>query len=284
MFLFLFQPFETVKSTRDFVKLRRKAGNIIAHMCKRVKIFWLNQQLPPPLLPGSQGQAGLRPPPLLPINPSKQGQTGLLPPPLLTGNNDNQGQNDLRPPLSLSHNPDQSLLPQSPQLIPGAGDDKGGSQANIPPPALPKQSLVPAGQNQNQAPPLANNKDAAQAPPLLISGNSGNEAQKIATPPPLDLWLQMQHDKKQPPAPPLINGQNEMVEPPQIPNSEIVAPPKIPAGDYIMENGQPRAPRNLINDDLTSSKSTVKMLEPLIPDFKTPPIPEKIAQWLARHQ
>ena len=157
-----------MNSTTDFVKLRRKAGRVIAQMCKRVKIFWLNQQ-----------QNGLLPPPLLPGN---QGLNGILP-----------------PPLPLGQLPGQSLLPPPPQLIPGTGSNKQNAGL-IPPPALPKDNVIPAAQNQNRAPPVISSKYSVQAPPLLVSGDSGNmppvsnqnAASNIETPPPLALWLQMQ--------------------------------------------------------------------------------------------
>ena len=236
-----------MNSTTDFVKLRRKAGRVIAQMCKIVKIFWLNQQqngfLPPPLLPGNQGQSGILP-----------------------------------PPLPLGQLPGQSLLPPPPQLIPGIGSNKQNAGL-IPPPALPKDNIIPAAKNQNRAPPVISSNDSVQAPPLLVSGDSGNmppvsnqnAAGNIETPPPLALWLQMQRENTQPP---LLRGQKEMVEPPKLRNNGIEVPPKFQTGNSCVANGQSRAHRNLNVDDLHAppTKPSPNMLEP-VPDFRTPPSP-----------
>ena len=250
LFCFVFQPFDVVRNTNDFVKLRSKAGKVIAHMCKRAKIFWMNENQNTPQL------NGLLPPPMLISSGSDKPL--LQPPPLLLGASDKA---QAPPPLLPIAPVDNAQAP--PPLLPIAPVD----HAQAPHPQLP---IVPVAQ--------VNNKEAMQEPPMIPVGHHDVN---IQTPPPLAVWRQMQAQNKQTQEPPLlINGPDEMKEPPNIQPSEGLAPPVLPGGELIeppktqIDNIAPPKLAEPPSADFHGPPQprNVNLKEPL-PDFRTPPSP-----------
>lgn len=264
------QPFERVRTPNDFDRLRSKAGKVIAHMCKKVNIYWLNEQdrlLPPPMqLHQGNGQSFL-PPPHFPT------PTEHIP----GSNQQNQGQ---VPPEMLSKDILQPIL---------------GEKGN----ALPEQM-------EGQAPPEVISKDSVPPPPGQPRTVPLPADDKIEAPPPLSLWRQMHQVNKQPQAPPMLNEQKELIEPPRISDSEFIAPPIFqsenilelhePPQARIQQNAQnlqgPMPPPKVPSEDdmelhepplaqpqnnvpglqKPPKRSAEKFLEPL-PDLRTPPSP-----------
>ena len=290
----------------DFDKLKDKAGHVIATMCRKVKIFWMNER--PPIPPPQSG--GLLPPPL-PINPGSPQTLNQMPPLLPV-------------PAGSTHQEGTSVDLAPPPLLPGTSS--GSLDEHMFPMEVPM--------NQHKVDPPMN------APPMLHQQNAIPD-ENIETPPPLNEWLQQQSETKNTQAPPLlprVETESEMKAPPRLANpvhserngappkiggdtNDLIEPPKRPPAlghsdhfDVIQEVTPPKVkseiidllrplkipgpiepqklpeqkmplefdlhepPRGVLDSlhepETGNRRRDIDMLEP-VPDFRTPPRPFK---------